>query len=63
VQETRVLLASEVEDKIEQLCLKFEDLKPYLISHWRPGLTRGTRNSATPSPEPKPKRSPAEVEV
>ena len=34
VQETRNLVSAEVEDKIEQLCLKFEGLKPYLARHW-----------------------------
>jgi glycosyltransferase involved in cell wall biosynthesis len=34
VLETRTLVSAEVEDKIEQLCLKFEALKPYLVSHW-----------------------------
>ena len=34
VQETRTLASAEVETKIEQLCLKFEELKPYLISQW-----------------------------
>jgi glycosyltransferase involved in cell wall biosynthesis len=34
VQETRTLVSAEVEEKIEQLCQKFEALKPYLASHW-----------------------------
>ena len=34
VQETRTLSSAEVENKIEQLCLKFEELKPYLLSQW-----------------------------
>jgi glucosylglycerate synthase len=34
VIETETLVASEVEDRIEQLCLTFEKLKPYLIDRW-----------------------------
>jgi glucosylglycerate synthase len=34
VQETRTLSSADVENKIEQLCLKFEELKPYLSSQW-----------------------------
>jgi glycosyltransferase involved in cell wall biosynthesis len=63
VQETRTLVSAEVEEKIEQLCLKFEMLKPYLASHW-------TQESASapdvvPQPEAEPQRQPptAHVEV
>lgn len=41
VQETRSLDSGEVEMKIEQLCLTFETLKPYLAMHW---------NEEAPSP-------------
>jgi hypothetical protein len=34
VRETESLVASEVEERIEQLCLTFEELKPYLIAGW-----------------------------
>jgi hypothetical protein len=34
VGETRTLVPDQVEEKIEQLCLTFEALKPYLIEHW-----------------------------
>ena len=34
VVETRDLGAAEVEDRIESLCLCFEELKPYLIALW-----------------------------
>jgi hypothetical protein len=34
VIETRSMVSSEVEDRIEQLCQCFEDDKPYLKSHW-----------------------------
>ena len=34
VVETRALSSQEVEEKIEQLCRSYEDLKPYLIANW-----------------------------
>jgi len=34
VEDTETLIADEVERKIEQLCLKFESLKPGLIARW-----------------------------
>jgi glucosylglycerate synthase len=34
VQETERLTSQDVEDRIERLCLTFEDLKPYLIKLW-----------------------------
>ncbi len=34
VQETRMMGSAAVEEKIEQLCLKFEALKPYLVARW-----------------------------
>jgi len=34
VQETRTLSSADVENKIERLCLKFEELKPYLRRQW-----------------------------
>ncbi len=34
VEETRELISAQVEDKIEQLCLCFESLKPALIRQW-----------------------------
>ncbi len=34
VLETRDLISSQVEDKIEDLCICFERLKPYLMSNW-----------------------------
>jgi glucosylglycerate synthase len=34
VRDTETLTAAEVEDKIEQLCLRFEILKPSLVSRW-----------------------------
>jgi glycosyltransferase involved in cell wall biosynthesis len=35
VHETEHLVASEVEDRIEQLCQTFEDFKPDLIARWQ----------------------------
>ena len=34
VIETETLVAGEVEERIERLCLTFEELKPYLIARW-----------------------------
>lgn len=34
VNETREMNAAEVEDRIEQLCLAFERLKPFLVERW-----------------------------
>jgi hypothetical protein len=34
VEETLTLIANDVEEKIEGLCLQFERLKPYLIAQW-----------------------------
>ena len=34
VEETRTLSSAAVEEKIERLCLKFEELRPYLLSQW-----------------------------
>ena len=48
VRETESLVAAEVEDKIEQLCLTFEHLKPGLIAQWNEDSVRGSR--AQPSP-------------
>lgn len=37
VIETTSLLSAQVEQKIEELCLCFERMKPYLIAHWDNG--------------------------
>lgn len=34
VIETREMYAAQVEDRIERLCLTFENLKPYLLASW-----------------------------
>jgi hypothetical protein len=46
VRETENLVAAEVEDKIEQLCLTFESLKPSLISRWNGDPTAGEGSGA-----------------
>jgi glycosyltransferase involved in cell wall biosynthesis len=45
VQQTRLLGSDDVENKIERLCLSFEQKKPDLIKRWR-----NKRDSATPEP-------------
>jgi hypothetical protein len=40
VRETETLVAAEVEAKIEQLCLTFENLKPHLIVEWNEEAVR-----------------------
>jgi len=35
VIETEIMNSDQVEDRIEQLCLLFEQLKPYLAGKWR----------------------------
>lgn len=48
VIETESLFASQVEDRMERLCLCFEQLKPYLIARWnnQPG------SAESPAPVP-----------
>lgn len=43
VGETEAMIASEVDDRIERLCLEMEALKPLLVSQWR-GEPRGEVN-------------------
>jgi len=63
VQETRTLVSAEVEEKIEQLCLKFEALKPYLANHWN--QEPDSAPAGVPQPDVEPQRQPptANVEV
>ncbi len=35
VLETEPMVASEVEERVERLCLTFEGLKPYLLARWK----------------------------
>ncbi len=48
VSETRESLAGEVEEKIENQCLLYEQWKPYLIKHWKglPERATGKRAAA-----------------
>lgn len=49
VIETTELSAAQVEEKIEHLCVCFEELKPYLISRWGAGLERGRKVKTQPA--------------
>ncbi len=49
VIETEPLVASEVEERIERLCLVFEELKPYLAARWN-GLPEGSSGAAAAEP-------------
>ncbi len=51
VRETETLVAAEVEEKIEQLCLTFEHLKPHLIAEWNEDSGR-VRRSQMPLDKP-----------
>ena len=44
VYETESLVAAEVEERIEQLCLTFENLKPHLIAQWNGSSAEGERS-------------------
>lgn len=64
VIETREMFAAEVETRIENLCLAFENLKPYLKERWHTGLERsaplaGSVREQQPGP---PSTDPLEVE-
>jgi len=53
VQETQELVSAQVEEKMEQLCLQFEKLKPYLIDCWDGRLQPAAKAGETPpAPEP-----------
>jgi glycosyltransferase involved in cell wall biosynthesis len=49
VMETRDLVSSEVEEKIEQLCICFENNKPYLELRWGRERTPVTEQAGTPA--------------
>ncbi len=51
VQETRALCSAEGEQKIEQLCLTFESLKPYLVCSWNQELASSSAVALQPSAE------------
>ena len=49
VNETRSLVSTEVEDRIERLCRRFESEKPYLRSRWE--ARSGGEPEGPPAPE------------
>ena len=48
VRETETLVAAEVEDKIEELCLTFEKLKPNLVGRWNGEFVQGNGSRTPP---------------
>lgn len=53
VIETKEMFAAQVEERIEQLCLTFENQKPYLTACWRGEGSAGVREGETSrSPAP-----------
>jgi hypothetical protein len=54
VIETRDAGSSEVEERMERLCLAFEEAKPYLISKWN------GEGAAPPAPAPSETRAEGE---
>ena len=63
VEETRTLVSAEVEERIEHLCLKFEELKPYLVSHWNQEPASATTVAPKPDLETQTQPPTANVEV
>ncbi|MCW5978207.1 MAG: cell wall biosynthesis glycosyltransferase [Bryobacteraceae bacterium] len=57
VQETETMGSAEVEARIEELCLAFEEAKPYLIAHWDrlaiPSRAGRKRGAMAPGPDPR----------
>jgi glucosylglycerate synthase len=49
VIETQSLVSSEVEDRMEALCLAYEEWKPYLIENWASGPAAGGEDGAPPA--------------
>lgn len=49
VLETETMSAMEVESRIEELCLTFESLKPYLIERW--DRTSGSPGELSKTPD------------
>jgi hypothetical protein len=48
VIETREMYAAQVEDRIERLCLTFENLKPYLLASWDEKPVAASSSTAAP---------------
>ena len=59
VAETRESLAAEVEDKMEKLCLLYEQDKPYLIEQWLGSPAPQPDTPPDVAPLPSPSASPA----
>ncbi len=53
VQETRSLRSADVEERIEQLCLTFEALKPYLLASWNQELVSASATASELTVGPK----------
>jgi hypothetical protein len=51
VLETRPLSSRQVEEKIEQLCLAFEQWKPYLIAAWKEPAAETVKEKPVPVPD------------
>jgi len=63
VRETRTFVSADVEEKIEQLCLTFEKLKPYLASQWDQGRAPEPDAVSKPDVETERQSPTARVEV
>jgi glycosyltransferase involved in cell wall biosynthesis len=62
VNETREMFASQVEDRIERLCLEFESAKPYLEAQWHGQAGReATKNPIPRAADNRPARNEMEV--
>jgi hypothetical protein len=59
VIQTENLASGEVEERIEELCVAFERLKPYLISLWNGTRPQhmDAREATTPEPDSPPKNT------
>lgn len=63
VNETRPLISTEVEDKIERLCQTFEAHKPYLLEQWNQRISAVPGDHPTPGVEAEESVSTARTEV
>lgn len=63
VYETESLVAAEVEEKIESLCLTFESLKPHLIARWHNGVAPAESGSPQNSETARGEANQATLEV
>ncbi len=60
VVETREMFAAEVENRIENLCLTFENLKPYLRERWR---SDPAKNAPVAGPARERQQSPSKADA